>query len=90
MTTQRNENINNLLQEADIEGLITAGAPADEYDSEAAAISLALREMDNSQINTDSITAVIAAIWAKSFHLDENGIHARLPAIKTLAERITR
>ncbi len=72
--------ISTLLRKADIEGLLQNGAPADEYDSEAEVIALALAKLD--EINTENITAMISTVWKKSFGLEESELQLRLPAIQ--------
>ena len=79
-------NINALLIQEDIEGLIDAGAPSDEYSDEAALIAAALLQLDREQLTEEIILSTISLIWLKSFELSEQDMKLRIPAL----ERITR
>lgn len=80
--------INVMLAQEDIEGLIEAGAPADEYMDEAAQITAALLLLSKDAVTKDNITAIISLVWIKSFNLSESDMKLRLLAIKRIAERI--
>lgn len=84
------EHIGLLLQQEDIEGLISAGAPIDEYDSEAEYIFLALKELADDEINIENITSVISLIWVKNFDLSQEDLIARQPFLRNVAEKITK
>ena len=79
-------NINALLVQEDVEGLIDAGAPSDEYSDEAAQIAAALMQLDREQLTKDVVLSTVSLIWLKSFELSEQGMKLRIPAL----ERITR
>ena len=79
-------NINALLIQEDVEGLIDAGAPSDEYSDEAAQMAAALLQLDNEQLTEDIILSTISLVWIKSFELSEQDMTLRIPAL----ERITR
>lgn len=79
-------NINALLVQEDIEGLIDAGAPFDEYSDEAAQIAAVLLQLDREQLTEDIILSTVSLIWLKSFELSEQDMKLRIPAL----ERITR
>lgn len=80
--------INQLLQQADIEGFIEAGAPEDEYFSEADMIASAIQNLDDNQIDEQNLASLISLIWIKNFNLEEDEILARASAIKGVAKRI--
>lgn len=79
-------NINALLAEEDVEGLIEAGAPSDEYSDEAAQIAAVLLQLDHEQLTEDIILSAVSLIWLKNFELSEQDMKLRIPAL----ERITR
>jgi hypothetical protein len=79
-------NINALLVQEDLEGLIDAGAPSDEYSDEAAQIAAALLLLDHEQITGEIILSTVSLIWIKNFDLSEQDMKLRIPAL----ERITR
>lgn len=79
-------NINALLIQEDVEGLIDAGAPSDEYSDEAAQMAAALLQLDDEQLTEDIILSTISLVWIKSFELSEQDMTLRIPAL----ERITR
>ena len=80
--------IDALLQEEDIEGLINVGAPKDEYSFEAEKISVALSEMDNDELKRENIVAVITLLWMQSFNLSQTDMIRRAPAIDRVVNRI--
>jgi len=79
-------NINALLAEEDVEGLIGAGAPSDEYSDEAAQIAVVLLQLEHEQLTEDIILSAVSLIWLKNFELSEQDMKLRIPAL----ERITR
>lgn len=80
--------LNKLLQSEDIEGLIEAGAPVDEYESEAEAIAVAIHAQPSDQLSIENIVAIIAATWMQSFNLDRSEINLRAPLINSAAKKI--
>lgn len=82
------ENIERILIEEDIEGLIEDGAPEDEYSSEAEDIAKALSEFTEEDINEDNVAKVISLIWAESFNLSDNELQQRLPAIRRVVQGV--
>jgi hypothetical protein len=80
------QKIASLLRQADIEGYIQLGAPADEYNSEAEALALALAELDNTECTLENITAITTEIWKQSFNLGEADIRMRQSQIRRFAE----
>ena len=80
--------IDNLLRQGDIEGLIELGAPEDEYHSEAEQIVSALRELNDDEVNSNNIAAIISLIWTTSFNLSEEDLLLRTEAIEQTATQI--
>jgi hypothetical protein len=84
------QTIASFLRQADIEGYIELGAPADEYDSEAAALALAFAELNNEEITVENITAIVAQAWKESFNLGESDLKMRQSYIQNFAEAIVK
>ncbi len=82
--------VENLLRSEDIEGLISSGAPADEYDSEAQNISDALSVLPQHECTQNNILAIIAAIWQKSFGLSAQDLEKRMPELREVVEQLTK
>lgn len=80
--------IQDILREEDVEGLIEAGSPDDEYDSEAEEVLSALSSLSVDQQTTENVVPVLSLIWAKCFDLDEIGIQQRLAAFRQIAQRL--
>jgi len=76
--------INNLLIKYDIEGLIEAGAPDDEYSNEASQIYQGLDELTQENYNYEGVLSLISLIWVKNFELDTKDFEQRLTYIKNL------
>jgi hypothetical protein len=85
------ESIQQLVREADTEGLIQYGdAPADEYDGEAETLHAAITRFPTSQLIVANLQPIIETIWQKSFNLDEAALEKSHPAIVALAQEIER
>lgn len=80
--------IKHILRDEDIEGLIETGAPEDEYDSEASIIAMEIASLGRDQATLPNFTAIIAAIWAKAFNLDGEGIGKRIAAFQRVASKL--
>ena len=76
------------LYAEDIEGLIAQGAPADEYDAEAEAISLKLADLHADEYTLPNLTITITIVWATAFHLDGDSINLRMPAFQNVARAL--
>lgn len=76
------------LTEADIEGLIAAGAPVDEYEEEAEAIFLALESVEPQLLSDDAVIAIVSSVWAESFGLDAHSLKQRRGAFEAVAKKI--
>jgi hypothetical protein len=85
------ESIQQLVREADTEGLIQYGeAPADEYDGEAETLQAAISRFPSAQLTLETLQPIIETIWQKSFNLDDAALEKSRPAIVTLAQEIER
>lgn len=85
----QNELINNILQKLDIEGLIEAGAPVDEYASEAGLIAAALAELKQSTFHEQDVISLLCLVWAKSFNLSDDELKLRMPLMIEAAKDIS-
>jgi hypothetical protein len=59
--------IDSILQAEDIEGLLSLGAPNDEYSHEAAQMQSALETLDDCDVTEDHVSRLIMEVWAQSF-----------------------
>jgi hypothetical protein len=85
------ESIQQLVREADTEGLIQyCDAPADEYDDEAESLHAAISRFPIAQLTFDNLQPIIETIWQKSFNLDDAALIKSRPAIISLAREIER
>ena len=56
-----------ILRHEDIEGLLAAGAPGDEYYDEASNIQVALEKLDTHEATRDRIAALVMEAWERAF-----------------------
>jgi hypothetical protein len=82
--------IKELVRNADIEGFIADGAPADEYDTEAELLFDFLEDLPTNEIVAAELLPILEAIWRKDFSLDDDAIAKRRPALLALAATIAR
>jgi hypothetical protein len=85
------ESIQDLIRDADIEGLIEIhGAPADEYEPEGKQIFSAIRHLPTAELTVPKLLPIFEAIWRKSFIDDDAELALRRPALEGLAQQIAR
>ena len=72
----------------DVEGFINLGAPNNEYDREAEAITSALSALSKEQFTEANIITTIAFVWAKAFNRSRDEIAMRMPAFQHIAEKL--
>ncbi len=82
--------IQELVRAADPEGHLAEGAPADEYEPEEEAILAAIGGLSSAQMLASTLLPRIEAVWAGSFHLGEDELARRRPALLSLAKEIER
>jgi hypothetical protein len=82
------QDMKRIFREADIEGLISNGAPDNEYDSEAEEVMDAISRLRKDDLTEQNIAAIIVLIWARMFNRDEMEIEMRLPAFRDVARKI--
>ena len=72
----------------DIEGLISSGAPDDEYEPEVERIVAALENLPREQASVRAIADVFAAVWAQMFGLSEEQMHRRRFDFDEIADKV--
>lgn len=82
--------INALLIEQDIEGLIAAGAPANEYEDEARHIAEAVNKLSPEQRSQQNIFAIVRQVWMESFDLQQSEMLLRSEALLRTVHAIMR
>jgi hypothetical protein len=82
--------IRELVRDADVEGFISDGAPADEYDHEAELILAAIAHLTTAQLTEPTLMPLLEAVWSKSFGEDDDELALRRPALEALTQQITR
>lgn len=80
--------INEILQQADIEGLVGIGAPKDEYAQESILINAAIEDMESIERTVENIESAISVIWASAFELSPPEMQVRRESIRRVAENI--
>ena len=84
--------INESLRHEDIEGLLSNGAPNDEYESEAKMIadrmSKAEQTAPSRTLTTEDVTDIITDVWKEMFDLSEDQLMQRRKAFHTIAIRL--
>ena len=82
--------IQELVATADVEGFIAEGAPADEYESEAADLFTRIAHFATDDLVADKLTPIAEEIWQSSFRLSDVDLAARQPKLLELARQIER
>jgi len=78
-----------LLNLADIEGLLALGAPNDEYDHEARSIASVLRGINDASLTEDKLAEVVREVWIRAFGpFSVSDIEKRSRAFRQLAREI--
>jgi hypothetical protein len=82
--------IKELTRDADIEGFITNGSPADEYDTEAEELFKAIQHFATKELVPVRLMPILKRIWAVNFNVSGDELLSRQPALDTLAKQINR
>lgn len=78
-----------VLNAEDIEGLLAAGAPADEYETEARLISEALEHLPDDDALIDRVTAIVTEVWNRMFGpFRDEEMRRRVPVYRRVAKAI--
>ena len=79
-----------LMRNADPEGLIASGAPADEYDPEELKLLQIVTNLSTNEMTVGNILPPLEALWRESFSLSDQALAQRRPLLQSLAEQIER
>ena len=83
--------ISELLRHEHIEGLLSMGAPDDEYESEAELIADRIGEAEGSapnyKITREEVENIVAAVWKQMFGLSDERVRERQGALAAVAAR---
>lgn len=82
--------IQELVANADVEGFIAGGSPADEYETEAQETFTALAGWSTEDLKTERILPVLEEVWTQAFSLDDKGLDDRRVKLRELAGQIER
>jgi cell division ATPase FtsA len=89
--TRRLDQTNELLRKEDIEGLLSMGAPDDEYGPEAQMIVNRVGEAESHvpghKITKEEIEAIIYAVWREMFGLSEDQLRQRRRSFQSVVEQ---
>lgn len=84
------ESVQQLVREADIEGLLAQGAPADEYEPEEQAILSAIAHLPTAQLTAMNLQPILKGIWCAAFNVSGEDLAKRDIQLAALAEQIER
>jgi hypothetical protein len=84
------ESIRDLVREADPEGHIAEGAPADEYEPEEEAIFTSIAHLTTGELTPANLIPIIEQAWRNSFSHDDQALANSRPALERLARQIAR
>ena len=91
MNTLSQRMVLSLLNSEDIEGLLAAGAPTDEYETEAAMITELLGGLSEGEWDLDRVTTIVADVCGQMFGpFAEDELNRRLPGYRRLARLIVQ
>jgi hypothetical protein len=80
--------VRDALNAADIEGLLEAGAPADEYSGEARDIASALTQIKRDELSEETLASAVQSVWKHSFGLSDSDLRKRSIAFRQVAHRL--
>ena len=84
------ESIQQLMREADPEGHLAEGAPADEYEPEEEELFAAIQHYATADLLAANLLPILESIWRKSFSLSDAALAERHSALLELAQQIER
>jgi hypothetical protein len=81
--------IQQILNDEDVEALLQAGAPTDEYETEARMIAEAITQAQESKLTEERLTSVVRSTWAEMFgSFSEDQLRKREAAFQRVARRV--
>jgi hypothetical protein len=84
------DSIRELMREADPEGHIAGGAPADEYEPEEEEFFTAIEGFSTSELVAVKLLPILEGIWRNAFTLDTAALDERRLALRSLAQQVER
>jgi hypothetical protein len=84
------EAISEIFRLYDIDGLISSGAPDDEYEPEVERIVLELEKLSRQQASAPIIAGIIAAVWEQMIAGSEEQMQRRRFGFDEIAEKVMR
>ena len=84
------DSIKELVANADVEGFIADGAPADEYETEAELLFQQIQHLSTDELLAATILPILESIWNHSFEQSDPGLADRKPKLIELAGQIER
>ena len=87
MTIDR-ASLEELVQNADIEGFLAQGAPADEYDLEVDSLLRRIHGIAPGVATPTTLIALFEDVWREAFSLSEEEIMKRRPAFEEITDKI--
>jgi hypothetical protein len=89
---ERMQLLHNLLVEYDVEGLLRAGAPSDEYDPEAELLCDAITKKESvspgGRITRIEAKQIVESVWKELFDLTDHQMQERNQALTAIADRV--
>jgi hypothetical protein len=82
------ESIDELFRIQDIEGLISGGAPDDEYEPEVERIFTALEALPREQATLPALVGLFEGVWKQMFGATDEKIARRRPHFEEIAEKV--
>jgi hypothetical protein len=82
------ESIDELFRIQDIEGLISSGAPEDEYEPEVERIFTALEALPREQATRPALVGLFEGVWKQMFGATEEKVASRRPDFEEIAEKV--
>jgi hypothetical protein len=80
--------MNELLRTYDLEGLISSGAPDDEYEPEVEHIMEELEKIPSGQATKDMIVAIFEDVWKRMFGATESRLQRIRPEFSEIADKL--
>ena len=84
------DSLKDLIAQADVEGFIAKGAPADEYETEAEELHMAIETWTTAELTAERLLPTLADIWEGAFSLDDDAMESRRARLLALAKEIER
>jgi cell division ATPase FtsA len=90
----RRDLIGELLRQEDIEGLLSMGAPGDEYESEVEMIANRISEAEEKapehRLTREEVENIIASVWKEMFELSDEDVKQRQAPFAAIAAQLVR